>query len=242
MLSLLGISSGSSIIRGQRAAGLHQTLARGYVQVYHAEYAADDEAYRSDGQAEVAAAGEAVVGLKVAAPAQRAAGALAEAHGQNESRGVERAVEEEEGYRDDQADKRLDEIAAGHDGAGLDHLDGGDLLLLLRGLERHRGKAQAEAVVGDDLHGGVVHQRRERRYLLEYEHQESAYYRGGYVELFQERHLCAQDIADQYGDKQNSQLTQKCPDIGVGEYYGFRHKPTPPRAAGKPARTLFPPI
>ena len=86
MLSLLGISFGSLdydavLLGGEGAAGLDEALARRDIEVDDADDAADDEADGRRGEAEGAAALEAVVGLVVAAPAQGAARALAEAHG-----------------------------------------------------------------------------------------------------------------------------------------------------------------
>ena len=76
---------------------------------------------------------------------------MTKAHRQNKSRRVERASGIEKCYRDDKPDESLYQITSGHDCAGFYYLDSGDLLFLLGRLERHCGKAQAEAVVSYNL-------------------------------------------------------------------------------------------
>ena len=191
------------------------------VDVQHAEHGGHHETDGGEGQAEAAVAcehGGGGVG-KVDVPAEGVAGALTEGQGEDETAdigddllAVAGQQEQEDGNA--HAHEGLQHIGAALQCAELHHLCLVGLVGALFRLEGHGGKADGEAVIGDDLHEAVIHHD-EAKLLgdnVHHQQQRTAQQCRGNEALAEQGDGAAQNIAQHQKQQQKAKLYHKRPN------------------------------
>ena len=209
------------VVRGElllvRAApGPELAPAREHIQDDDARDAGHEVARRRDREPEAAPAGEAqrliaradVIGL---------AGALPVAHRQQQAGGLEERRHEGIGeqQRDQQAGDALDHVGADDDRAGLEPGELAALLLFLgRDAQAHGDETERDAVVDQDLHQLAVELHEADQ--LGQQQQEAGQHGDGHQASADEGELLAQEVCQQHGAGDETQLNDDVPQCLIG--------------------------